>query len=129
MRTLHNYHFPEPTEMACRLPSQIEPDGATSLRDVVQQYMSGIQPHQVSSTYFDFNAAIGGVPNIDGLPQIPHFNTMEEVNDYFNSLIDAKQHEEDDPMVVDPVPAPPAPTMDPHQPQAQPQPQPQTEQR
>lgn len=72
--------------MACNMPSQIEPDGATSLRDVVAQYMAGITPHQVSACYFDFDGAMSGIPDLDALPQIPDFATIEEVQSYIDNL-------------------------------------------
>lgn len=86
MRTLNNYQHTPPLEMACNIPSQIEPDGATSLRDVVAQYMAGITPHQVSACYFDFDGAINGIPDLDTLPQIPDFATIEEVQSYIDNL-------------------------------------------
>lgn len=86
MRTLNNYQPIPPLEMACNTPSQIEPDGATSLRDVVAQYMAGITPHQVSSCYFDFDGAMSGIPDLDTLPQIPDFATIEEVQSYIDNL-------------------------------------------
>lgn len=86
MRTLNNYQHTPPLEMACNTPSQIEPDGATSLRDVVAQYMAGITPHQVSACYFDFDGAISGIPDLDTLPQIPDFATIEEVQSYIDNL-------------------------------------------
>lgn len=86
MRTLNNYKHTPPLEMACNIPSQIEPDGATSLRDVVAQYMAGITPHQVSACYFDFDAALSGIPSLDALPQIPDFATIEEVQSYIDNL-------------------------------------------
>lgn len=86
MRTLNNYKHTPPLEMATKMPAQIEPDGATSLRDVVAQYMAGITPHQVSSCYFDFDAAMSGIPDLDALPQIPDFSTIEEVQNYFELL-------------------------------------------
>lgn len=86
MRTLNNYQHTPPLEMACNIPSQIEPDGATSLRDVVAQYMAGITPHQVSACYFDFDAALTGIPDLDALPQIPDFATIEEVQSYIDNL-------------------------------------------
>lgn len=72
--------------MAEKMPSQIEPDGATSLRDVVAQYMAGITPHQVSACYFDFDGALSGIPSLDELPQIPEFSTIEEVQTYMDNL-------------------------------------------
>lgn len=86
MRTLNNYKHKPPLEMACKMPSQIEPDGATSLRDVVAQYMAGIPPHQVSACYFDFDAAMSGIPDLDALPQIPDFGTIEDVQSYIDNL-------------------------------------------
>lgn len=86
MKTLNNYKHTPPLEMACKMPSQIEPDGATSLRDVVAQYMAGITPHQVSACYFDFDGALSGIPDLDTLPQIPDFNTIEEVQSYIDNL-------------------------------------------
>lgn len=86
MRTLNNYQHKPALEMACNMPSQIEPDGATSLRDVVAQYMAGITPHQVSACYFDFDGAMSGIPDLDALPQIPDFSTIEEVQSYIDNL-------------------------------------------
>lgn len=110
MRTLHNYQHPPAVEMASKMPSQIEPDGATDIRTLVKQYMSGVPVHQPQQVYFDFDAAIGGIPSLDDLPQIPNLDTIEAVDDYFRTLKAAKAG--GNPPVDTPPPPPPSPSPD-----------------
>lgn len=105
MRTLHNYQHPPAVEMASKMPSQIEPDGATDIRTLVKQYMSGVPVHQPQQVYYDFDAAINGIPSLDDLPQIPLLDTIEAVDDYFKSLKTAGGN----PPVDTPPPPPPPP--------------------
>lgn len=105
MRTLHNYQHPPAIEMASKMPSQIEPDGATDIRTLVKQYMSGVPVHQPQQVYFDFDAALGGIPSLDDLPQIPNLDTIEAVDDYFRTL----KAEGNPPVGTPPSPPPPPP--------------------